>query len=52
MPRKTRRVGKKNKYQKRKYVKRTRKYKFLRGGLSANDKENIEISINSRRNVA
>jgi hypothetical protein len=43
MPRKTRRVGKKNKYQKRKYVKRTRKYKFLRGGLSANDKENIEI---------
>lgn len=44
MPRKTRRVGKKKKCQKRKYVKQTRKYKILKGGLGDNDKVNIDIT--------
>ncbi len=35
---------KKKKYQKRKYVKRTRKYKILKGGLGDNDKVNIDIT--------
>lgn len=45
MPRKTRRVGKKNKnttHKKRKYV--IRKYKFLRGGLGENDYAKIGIN--------
>lgn len=47
MPRKTRRVGKKKRnttHNKRKGVKRTRKYKILKGGLGSNDYENIGIN--------
>jgi 2-hydroxy-3-keto-5-methylthiopentenyl-1-phosphate phosphatase len=44
MPRKTRRVGKKKKYHKRTYTKKTRKYKILKGGLGSNDYENIGIT--------
>lgn len=43
MPRKTRRVSKKRKYKKRINVKRTRKYKLLRGGLGENDYQRIGI---------
>ena len=44
MPRKTRRVGKKKKYHKRTYTKKTRKYKILKGGLGRNDYDNIGIT--------
>jgi len=45
MPRTTRRVGKKKKitHKKRRNVKRTPKYKYLRGGLGVNDYANIRI---------